>query len=101
MESSVWNKALALLKYDTANIDMVTYDSILCKMSVVFCDDNMLVLAARDEFSLKLVKGQKLSKIIEDAIKKGVSRTEPENPAGGPLPPRSYISAAACRVSAR
>jgi len=69
MESTVWNKALALLKYDTANIDMVTYDSILCKMSVVFCDDNMLILAARDEFSLKLVKGQKLSKIIEDAIK--------------------------------
>ena len=69
MESTVWHKALALLKYDTANIDMVTYDSILCKMSVAFCDDNMLILAARDEFSLKLVKGQKLSKIIEDAIK--------------------------------
>lgn len=69
MESVVWNKALALLKYDSANIDMVTYDSILCKMNVVYCDDNMLILAARDEFSLKLVKGQKLSKIIEDAIK--------------------------------
>ncbi len=68
MESSVWNKALSLLKYDP-NIDSVTYDSILCKMSVAHCDNDMLILAARDDFSLGLVKGQKLGKIIENAIK--------------------------------
>ena len=68
MESSVWNKALSLLKYDP-NIDSVTYESILCKMSVAFCDNDMLILAARDDFSLGLVKGQKLGKIIENAIK--------------------------------
>ncbi len=68
MESSVWNKALSLLKYDP-NIDSVTYDSILCKMSVAHCDNDLLVLAARDDFSLGLVKGQKLGKIIENAIK--------------------------------
>ncbi|MBR3340008.1 MAG: chromosomal replication initiator protein DnaA [Clostridiales bacterium] len=69
MESSVWDNALQLLKYDDSNIDIVTYESILCKMSVVFSNENMLILAARDEFSLKLVKGQKLNKIIEDAIR--------------------------------
>ena len=68
MESSVWNKALSLLKYDPT-IDSVTYESILCKMSVAFCDNDMLILAARDDFSLGLVKGQKLGKIIENAIK--------------------------------
>ena len=68
MESSVWTKALSLLKYDP-NIDSVTYDSILCKMSVAHCDNDLLVLAARDDFSLGLVKGQKLGKIIENAIK--------------------------------
>ena len=68
MESSVWTKALSLLKYDP-NIDSVTYDSILCKMSVAHCDNDLLVVAARDDFSLGLVKGQKLGKIIENAIK--------------------------------
>ena len=68
MESSVWTKALSLLNYDP-NIDSVTYDSILCKMSVAHCDNDLLVLAARDDFSLGLVKGQKLGKIIENAIK--------------------------------
>ena len=68
MDSSVWTKALSLLKYDP-NIDSVTYDSILCKMSVAHCDNDLLVLAARDDFSLGLVKGQKLGKIIENAIK--------------------------------
>ena len=68
MESSVWNKALMFLKYDST-IDSITYDSILCKMNVAHCDDKVLVLAARDEFSLNLVKGQKLGKLIEDAIK--------------------------------
>ena len=68
MESSVWNKALMFLKYDYT-IDSITYDSILCKMNVAYSDEKMLVLAARDDFSLGLVKGQKLGKLIEDAIK--------------------------------
>ena len=68
MESSIWNNALKLLKFDS-DIDMITYESILCKMSVAHCDNDVLVLAARDEYSLNLVKGQKLSKNIENAIK--------------------------------
>lgn len=68
MDSSIWDKALNLLKYDD-NINLVTYDSILCKMSVAHSDSDVLVLAARDEYSLNLVKGQKLNKIIENAIK--------------------------------
>lgn len=68
MESSLWNNARELLKFDE-NIDIVTYESILCKMSVVHSDNDVLVLAARDEYSLNLVKGQKLNKIIENAIK--------------------------------
>ena len=36
----------SLLKFDE-NIDIVTYESILCKMSVVHSDDDVLVLAAK------------------------------------------------------
>ncbi len=68
MGSSVWEKALDILKYDE-NINIVTYESILCKMTVVHSDNDVLVLAARDEYSLDLVKGQKLNKIVENAIK--------------------------------
>ena len=68
MESSVWENALNLLKYDS-NINTITYDSILCKMTVAHCDKDVLVLAARDEYSLDLLKGQKLNKTIESAIK--------------------------------
>ena len=68
MGSSVWDRALILLQHDP-NIDIVTYESILCKMSVSYSDNDVLVLAARDEYSLSLVKGQKLNKNIESAIK--------------------------------
>ena len=68
MESSIWDNALNLLKYDS-NINSITYESILCKMSVAHCDKDVLVLAARDEYSLDLLKGQKLNKTIESAIK--------------------------------
>ena len=68
MESTIWDNALNLLKYDP-NINSITYDSILCKMSVAHCDKDVLVLAARDEYSLNLVKGQKLNKLVEDAIR--------------------------------
>ena len=69
MEISVWDKALQFLKYDP-EVDAITYDSILGKMTVVYNENNLLILAARDEYSLSLIKGQKLSKSIENAIKK-------------------------------
>ena len=69
MGSSVWDNALTLLKLDKNNIDTVTYDSILSKMTVAHSDNDVLVLAARDEFSLNLVKGQDLEKHIKDAIR--------------------------------
>ena len=68
MDISIWDKALKLLKYDSS-IDMVTYESVLCKMSVARSEDDILILAARDEFSLGLVKNQKLGKTVEDAIR--------------------------------
>lgn len=68
MDSAIWNNALKLLRFDNG-IDSVTYDSIISKMTVAYCDDEVLVLAARDEFSLNLVKGQKLSKIVTAAIR--------------------------------
>lgn len=68
MDSAIWNNALKLLRFDNG-IDSVTYDSIISKMTVAFCDDEVIVLAARDEFSLNLVKGQKLSKIVTAAIR--------------------------------
>ena len=69
MDSAIWNNALKLLRFDNG-IDSVTYDSIISKMTVAYSDNEVIILAARDEFSLNLVKGQKLSKIIVDAIKK-------------------------------
>ena len=68
MDSAIWNNALKFLRFDNG-IDSVTYESIISKMTVAFCDDEVLVLAARDEYSLSLVKGQKLSKIITAAIR--------------------------------
>ncbi len=68
MDSAIWNNTLKLLRFDNG-IDSVTYDSIISKMTVAFCDNEVLVLAARDEFSLNLVKGPKLSKIITAAIR--------------------------------
>ena len=68
MDSAIWNNALKLLRFDNG-IDSVTYDSIISKMTVAFCDNEVIVLAARDEFSLNLVKGPKLSKIITAAIR--------------------------------
>lgn len=68
MDSTIWNNALKLLRFDNG-IDSVTYESIISKMTVAFCDNEVLVLAARDEFSLGLVKGQKLSKIVTAAIR--------------------------------
>ena len=68
MDSSVWDKALKILQYDP-NIDIVTYESILSKMTVAHSDDIQLVLEARDEYSLSIVKSQKLGKTIENAIK--------------------------------
>ena len=68
MDSVIWNNALKLLRFDNG-IDSVTYDSIISKMTVAFCDNEVLVLAARDVYSLNLVKGPKLSKIITAAIR--------------------------------
>jgi len=68
MDSAIWNNALKLLRFDNG-IDSVTYESIISKMTVPYCDDSILILAARDEYSLSLVKGQKLSKIITSAIR--------------------------------
>lgn len=67
MDSSLWANALKLLKFDTS-IEQFTYDSILCKMKVAFYDNDVIVLSARDEFSLGLVKGQKLGKTLQNAI---------------------------------
>ena len=48
MGSSVWDNALTLLKLDKVNIDGVTYDSILSKMTVAHSDGDVLVLAVRE-----------------------------------------------------
>ena len=41
MDSSIWDNALKLLKFDE-NIDLVTYESILCKMSVAHSVRNLI-----------------------------------------------------------
>lgn len=64
----IWNKALAILKYDS-RIDPIIYDSILKHMKQVdYTDSGILILSCRDEYSMSLVKGRDLDKFVNDGI---------------------------------
>jgi len=68
MDKSIWKQALNLIRFDPG-IDKFTYDSVLKPMEVVYCEDNVLVLAAKDDYCLSLAKGEALGKIINTAIR--------------------------------
>ena len=67
IDTTIWENALKLLKYD-ASVDKFAYDSLLMKMNVEYCDSDVMILSARDEYSLSLVKGQVLGKTVQKAI---------------------------------
>lgn len=73
MDKSIWEQALNLIKFDPG-IDKFTYESVLKPMEVVYSEDNVLVLAAKDEYCLTLAKGEALGKIISTAIRTATSR---------------------------
>ncbi len=67
MNSDLWNKALKILSLD-GRIDPVVYETILSKVNQVHFEDNILVLAARDAFSLNILKGNEISSIVSEAV---------------------------------
>ncbi|SCW51250.1 chromosomal replication initiator protein [Ruminococcaceae bacterium YRB3002] len=67
MSSDLWEKSLKILSLDD-RIDSVVYDSILSRIRQIHLENGILVLAARDDFSLKIVKGNELSSIITEAV---------------------------------
>ena len=67
MSSDLWEKSLKILSLD-GRIDPVVYDSILSKIRQIHFEDGILVLAARDPFSLNIVKGNELSSIVTEAV---------------------------------
>ena len=73
MDKSIWEQALNLIKFDPG-IDKFTYDSVLKPMEVVYSEDNVLVLAAKDEYCLTLAKGEALGKIISTAIRSATNK---------------------------
>ena len=67
VDTTVWENALKLLKYDPS-VDNFAYDSLLMKMKVEYSDSDVMILSVRDEYSLTLVKGQLLGKTVQKAI---------------------------------
>ena len=74
IDTTVWENALKLLKYDTS-VDRFAYDSILMNMKVEHCDSDVIILSVRDEYSLTLVKGQVLGKTVQKAINSAAGKT--------------------------
>ena len=74
IDTTVWENALKLLKYDTS-VDKFAYDSILMNMKVEHCDQDVIILSVRDEYSLTLVKGQVLGKTVQKAINSAAGKT--------------------------
>ena len=67
MNSDLWDKSLKILSLDS-RIDPVVYESILLKTVQVRYEDNILILAARDDFSLNILKGNEISSIVSEAV---------------------------------
>jgi len=67
MDSGLWNKSLKILSLDS-RIDPVVYETILSKVTQVHFEDNILVLAARDAFSLNILKSNEISSIVGEAV---------------------------------
>ena len=68
MKKNLWEDTKEILKYDN-RINKVTFDTIISKLKTENDGGSVLVLSARDEYSLSLLKGQELGNIINSALK--------------------------------
>ena len=68
MKDDIWSQALKIISLDQ-RVDRVFYDNIISKMKQVSCDNNILVLSCRDEYSMNLVKGKELDDCVKSAVK--------------------------------
>ena len=67
MNSDLWDKSLKIMALDK-RIEQTVYDSILSKSKQVHFDDGVLVIAARDDFSLSIIKNENLIPVINEAV---------------------------------
>lgn len=67
MNEDIWSQTLKILSYDS-KVDRVILDTFLSKMKQVSYEGNILVLSCRDDYSLDLVKGQKIDSNIRSAV---------------------------------
>lgn len=67
MNSDLWDKSLKIMALDK-RIEQTVYDSILSKSKQVHFDDGVLVIAARDDFSLNIIKNENLIPVINEAV---------------------------------
>ncbi|MCR5593228.1 MAG: chromosomal replication initiator protein DnaA [Saccharofermentans sp.] len=67
MNENIWSSTLNILSYDSS-VDRVILDTFLSKMKQVSYEGNILVLSCRDDYSLNLVKGQKINGHIRSAV---------------------------------
>lgn len=68
MNKNLWEDTKEILKYDN-RINKVTFDTIISKLKTEYDGGSVLILSARDEYSLSLLKGQELGDIIKSALK--------------------------------
>ena len=66
MVVDLWDKTLKVLAFDSRVSSI--YDTFIATLKEVYTDKSVIVLEARDEYSLGLIKGNELSTIINDAL---------------------------------
>ena len=66
MVADLWDKTLKVLAFDSRVSSI--YDTFIATLKEVYTDKSVIVLEARDEYSLGLIKGNELSTIINDAL---------------------------------
>lgn len=67
MGEDIWSLSLRVLSYDS-RVDRVLLDNFLSKMKQVSYENDILVLSCRDDYSLNIVKGQKVDDYIKSAV---------------------------------
>lgn len=67
MKDNIWSQSQKLIQADPS-VDKIYYTNIIDKMNLVSYENNILVLSCRDEYSLSLVKGEKLGGFIKSAV---------------------------------
>ena len=66
MVADLWDKTLKVLAFDSRVSSI--YDTFIATLKEVYTDKSVIVLEARDDYSLGLIKGNELSTIINDAL---------------------------------